>query len=351
MVEISVIVPIYNAEKFIKKCVKSILCQSFTNFEVILVDDGSSDASPSICDAFAKKDLRVKVIHKKNAGVSAARNTGIQAATGKFICFIDADDWYEKDALQILYLAQQVNDADLIYADVYNVNKKKKCYVHVFGKPFDLNGKDICYKLQLACVGYGYKPFPQKGWSISGVGSVWNKLYKTEIIKNNNLGYYFDTDEIYEDNLFTISYLNYADKVCYVNKPIYNYRQTSSSSIHRFRPQRRETSLKVFENTKALFNVKDKAFQKAFNILVIRQISEMLRVYFFNSQNDKSFFKKCSELKETISSKDYHDAICNVDLHKLNKPHKLTAITAKTGSPFIIWLGYILRSAFKRMIG
>lgn len=352
MVEISVIVPVYNAEKFIEKCVQSILDQSFVNLEAVLVDDGSSDASPDLCDAFAEKDSRVKVIHQKNAGVSAARNAGIQAASGRFVCFMDADDWYEKDALQILYQAQQVNDADLTYADVYHTNQRQKSYVHVFGEPFDLQGKDICYRLQLACVGYGYTPFPPKTWSISGLGSVWNKLYKLEIIRNHHLGYDFDTDEIYEDNLFTISYLKYADKVCYVNQPIYNYRQTAGSSIHRFRPQRSETSRKVFANTRAVFqNTEDEAFRKAFYILVIRQLSETLRVYYFNPQNDKSFSERCKELKETIRSEDYRDAICNVDLHKLIKPHKLTAITAKTGSPFVIWLGYVFRSAVKRMIG
>ena len=92
----SIIVPVYNVEQYLENCINSVLNQSYRNFQLILVDDGSKDSSGEICDRFAQKDSRVKVIHKPNAGVSAARNTGIDIATGQFICFIDSDDWIEK---------------------------------------------------------------------------------------------------------------------------------------------------------------------------------------------------------------------------------------------------------------
>ena len=93
----SIIVPVYNVEQYLENCINSVLNQSFRNFQLILVDDGSKDSSGEICDRFAQKDRRVKVIHKPNAGVSAARNTGIDIAAGQFICFIDSDDWIESD--------------------------------------------------------------------------------------------------------------------------------------------------------------------------------------------------------------------------------------------------------------
>lgn len=99
---ISVIVPVYNAEKYLDRCVESIVAQTYKNLEIILVDDGSTDNSPAICDAWAKKDSRIRVIHKKNGGVSSARNAGLDACTGDYIGFADADDWMEPDMYEVL---------------------------------------------------------------------------------------------------------------------------------------------------------------------------------------------------------------------------------------------------------
>ena len=99
---VSVIIPIYNVENFVEKCIESILFQTIQNLEIILVDDGSSDGSGDICDVYAKKDARIKVIHKKNGGVSSARNMGISNATGEYICFVDGDDFVADDYIEYL---------------------------------------------------------------------------------------------------------------------------------------------------------------------------------------------------------------------------------------------------------
>lgn len=107
----SIIVPVYDVEQYLENCINSVLNQSFRHFQLILVDDGSKDSSGEICDRFAQKDSRVKVIHKPNAGVSAARNTGIDIATGQFICFIDSDDWIESEYLQ--KIVDEIYDFDI----------------------------------------------------------------------------------------------------------------------------------------------------------------------------------------------------------------------------------------------
>ena len=116
--KISVIVPIYNVEKFLEKCIKSIVNQTYKNLEIILVDDGATDNSGKICDEFSKKDKRIKVIHKINGGLSDARNTGIQAATGKYISFIDSDDWIEDDLYENI-VKENVNDSDIITFGIF----------------------------------------------------------------------------------------------------------------------------------------------------------------------------------------------------------------------------------------
>ena len=129
---ISVIVPVYNVEKYIKKCLDSIIYQTYKNIEIILVDDGSTDNSGIICDVYKERDKRIKVIHKKNNGVSAARNTGIENANGKWISFVDSDDWIDKNYFEILISKIYNNDIDCIlccYNRVVKNNVEKVKYV------------------------------------------------------------------------------------------------------------------------------------------------------------------------------------------------------------------------------
>ena len=121
MKKVSIVVPVYNAEKVIGRCVESILSQDYTELEVILVDDGSRDSSPEILDGFAAKDPRVLCIHKENGGVSAARNTGLDRATGDFIQFCDADDWLAPEATKLLVRRAEDSAADLVVGDFYRV--------------------------------------------------------------------------------------------------------------------------------------------------------------------------------------------------------------------------------------
>ena len=110
---ITIIVPVYNVEKYIRECIDSLLNQTYKNLEIILVDDGSKDKSGEICENYANADSRVKVIHKENEGLGFARNTGLTVAQGKFVTFIDSDDWLENDALQLLYGALKKENADI----------------------------------------------------------------------------------------------------------------------------------------------------------------------------------------------------------------------------------------------
>lgn len=115
MAQVSIIVPVYQIEKYIRKCIESIQSQTFSDFELILVDDGSKDASGSICDEYAKKDNRIKVIHKKNEGVASARNEGIKLSKGKYVCFIDGDDWIEKFMIENCINRILDTEADVIF--------------------------------------------------------------------------------------------------------------------------------------------------------------------------------------------------------------------------------------------
>ena len=129
--QISVIIPVYNVEKYLSDCVESVLRQTYTDLEIILVDDGSKDASGRICDDYAKQDLRVRVIHKQNGGLSSARNAGIESANGQYLYFLDSDDWIAENAIELLYEAIKNTQSDLAlcnmqYTDVRGRNISKQ---------------------------------------------------------------------------------------------------------------------------------------------------------------------------------------------------------------------------------
>lgn len=124
--QISVIIPIYNVEKYLSDCVESVLKQTYTDLEIILVDDGSQDASGQICDDYAKQDSRVQVIHKKNGGLSSARNAGIDQATGQYFFFLDSDDWIAENALELLYKEIKSTGSDLALCNMQYVDEQGK---------------------------------------------------------------------------------------------------------------------------------------------------------------------------------------------------------------------------------
>lgn len=212
---ISVIVPVYNVEKYLDRCVQSILAQSFQEFELILVNDGSTDSSLEICQKYKEKDHRIILISQENKGLSAARNTGLRNIHGDYICFIDSDDFIEKDYLKLLYSNLKENDSDISMCEYFLTDEAGKQYSIVkLNEPegiSKLSGKGTFY--------YFYKD----NYEPNVV--AWNKLYKSSIFKNLRYkeGYYF------EDEFIALSLYYTAKSVSFLRLPLYNYVQRSGS--------------------------------------------------------------------------------------------------------------------------
>lgn len=212
---ISVILPVYNNEHFLPRSIDSVLEQSYSNIEVILVDDGSTDNSGKICNEYTKKDKRIKVIHKKNGGLSDARNIGMKQASGEYIMFVDADDWMPKDAVEKLYDAIVKNGADLSSGIIKEVfSRKKVAYEY---SP----SKSTVYD----CVGALRKlMYLHDGASNSASG----KLYKMNLFKNVK----YPVGKLYEDLGTTYKIFAKAKKIVLVDKIVYYYYQNSNSIMH-----------------------------------------------------------------------------------------------------------------------
>lgn len=208
---ISIIVPIYNVEDYLGKCIESIVCQTYKNIEIILVNDGSTDACGQICDKWEKLDNRIKVIHKENGGLSDARNAGLKNVNGEYIGFVDSDDWIEKDMYEIMLAELVDNKADVavcayreFYDDVQNISQNKGGNSFIFGAD---------QFLEQIIRGSTY--------------SVWKYLYKRNIIEKMT----FKKGVYYEDVLFTTEVMTKINRIVYIEKALYNYRKRIDSIV------------------------------------------------------------------------------------------------------------------------
>lgn len=274
---ISIIVPVYKVEKYLDRCLNSLVKQAYQNLEIILVDDGSPDNCPKMCDNWSKKDNRIKVIHKENGGVSSARNTGIECATGDYITFLDSDDYYSETFSNCLSFL----NGDNIYCFSYNSDQNglvKKIQPNIAwneGLNHDFN------KGKISTVIYN---------------SVWNKIFKTAFLKENNI--IFDTGfVIAEDLKFVLDCFVNDEKMNFINAAYYNYYQNSESVIHNVTFKKINDTLQVCEYAiKSLKNFKDKKTKTFIKKLISENLLTVLNRANSYTLEENNFIK--SELKK-----------------------------------------------------
>lgn len=215
---VSIIVPVYNCGEFIARCVDSLQKQSYGDLQIILVDDGSSDDAPAVCDSLAERDDRITVIHKSNGGVSSARNAGICAAKGEYVTFADADDYVNPDHIMTLYNIIQKHKCDVAmcsYLTESEVNcTQPKCNAHDYNEVCYGHDSAVCDLLAGGAVG----------------GYVWNKLYRKELLE----GVEFSSDiKILEDLLFNYNVFKNVKSAVFADTKSYHYIQRGQSAMHR----------------------------------------------------------------------------------------------------------------------
>ena len=281
--KISVIIPIYNVEDYLEQCVESILNQTYTNLEIILVNDGSTDSSGEICDRYKNIDKRIKVIHKENGGLSDARNYGIEASTGDYIAFLDSDDWADKKLYMTLYEIIKKNHADI------SVCNFKICYSDKDIEKQELN--------EVKC--YSNIEALERLYCNDAVTMVvaWNKLYKRKVI-----GYLrFPVGKIHEDEYLTPMIIYNANKISYINNELIYYRQRENSIMNKKFNIKRLDYLYVLESRMKFF--KENMLNELYKKNVCTYLEKVMEFYFHikNSEieNKKSIMKK---LKNKLSN-------------------------------------------------
>lgn len=315
MEKISVIVPIYNTEKkYLIQCINSIVEQDYKNIEVILVDDGSTNSAGEICDKYAEKDNRVRVIHQENQGVSVARNKGMDLATGKWIVFVDADDWLEKNNFSLVMKQIDGKEVDMVVWNLYmNYSTMQKIAENYHESFYTDSEKEISsIKLSLLrtfTIYNGEKNITSLVYPVC-------HLYRKEIIKNKDVK--FDPQfEQGEDKLFNYQYLSEIKTIMYLDLPLYHYRQHSLSVSHKFYEKHVDNTTRIL---KKYYEIEpkiqtDKEYKNTYNIRVAYLAWWLIRKYYLHK--DSTVKQPMKEYKKMLKSTPYVESIKALNITKM----------------------------------
>lgn len=266
--DFSIIIPIYNCEKYLSRCIDSVLNQNYNNFELILVDDGSTDNSGLICDEYSKKNSQIKTLHKTNEGVSKARNVGIENSKGKYIIFLDSDDYLSKDYFEeINKILTKFKNIELInfgfYSDVDDEN------LNTLSSDI-INYKDVMYKSHEEI-----KDDFVNLWDNTMLYNIWNKVYSSKIIKENNIK--FPDFNWGEDIQFNRDYLNVINSLYNSDKCFYHYvREREGAATKNYKPEIFETRKREFIEFNSYFDQWDIEKQAYYEFSCRRYIERVL---------------------------------------------------------------------------
>ncbi len=304
MSRVSIVVPVYNVERYLSQCIESLLSQTIKDFEILLIDDGSQDNSGLICDEYAKKDSRVRVCHKRNGGVSAARNTGIDMATGQYIMFCDSDDY--ADVKWCEELLKHIEE---------NPNSWCFCGCNVV----DANGEMLQHNCVFQESTYMTMPISNywDTYKTNYSALLWIRIFETSIIKEHGLR--FDEKmSLSEDVLFNLEYGAYCDKFAVVNLPLYNHRMYLNNEIEHLDgkiPKEMFYTNKRIYTAKRLFITEENS--KEFETdMFYRFIGDMKAIARDTNISNKVKLKK---LKEILYSREFGSAMKFADTRKESK--------------------------------
>lgn len=330
--KISIITPIFNAEKTIGKCIESQIEQTYRNIEIILIDDGSEDASSELCDKYKEHDNRIKVIHKKNEGVALARNEGIRLATGEWILFVDSDDFLEKDACYkfVAIIEEYEKKIDLIVASSYLISEdKKESTIIKYKNTTALDNKDKRKMINSI--------FISESKDFSYIGTPWAKLYNINFLRKNQIEFKPKL-QLGEDMNFNFQALYMAENVVFSPEIVYNYIICKSSMSNRFMEN-------MMEQFQLMFNEFEKntflqEFKKEYSYLVLRQLKKLERRYFFNKNNPNSSRENKKKYINLLNIHPYKEVIKKTrisDFHSITKKVYILALKMKWYELIKLW--------------
>lgn len=306
---VSIIIPVYNVEKYLPQCIESVLNQTYKNLEIILVDDGSHDNCGKICDDYAESDRRIKVIHKQNGGVASARNAGKSAAHGEWIYFIDSDDWIESNAVEKM-MNYASDDIDAVFCDYFNIGEKNYTEIKLkydTDSPLTVNIDHDDYSSLITYL--NSKPV------------VWNGIFRKNKVDTinfcQNVGYA-------DDLLFKFECFTKINKYVYLPALLYYYRITPNSYTHSYKDYMTEMFFSLYNELFKIIKKYNYPYdsQKYVNSLILSNLI-VIANNILNKENKISLLRKYRKLKDIINNDLYCQAINCFDKNTLNHSAKI----------------------------
>lgn len=241
-IKVSIIVPIYNVEEYLDRCMQSLLNQTLKEIEIIMVDDGSPDRCPQMCDEYAKKDSRIKVVHKKNGGLGYARNSGLDVATGEYVAFVDSDDYVSLDMYENLYKAIRKWNTQMVVCGYNQVRDKKSEKGIITEMPDAPKAIDAQGDYLTNIIGQ----LPETDKELYYCYCVWNVLYSNDVIQKNHIRFKSERVYVSEDILFQIEYASRISKVLLLPTAYYNYCYNSGSLTAKYDKKRFDKTIALY---------------------------------------------------------------------------------------------------------
>ena len=326
MAQVSIIVPVYQVEIYLRQCIDSILAQTFTDFELILVDDGSKDKSGEICDEYAGKDGRVRVIHKENGGLSDARNAGLEQAAGEYFMFVDSDDYIAPTMIERLYNSIQSESADIAACNFcYVFDKKEKKDFSTAMEAEVLQGSEIFY-YRKNDRSYGF-------WTVA-----WNKLYKSETFRNVR----FRFGKYHEDEFWANDIYQLEIRVATIPECLYYYRQRDNSIMGKESIARNLDILEALRERIYIYLEKQEYTDQAYKVLIYSlEYLDKCRRLITNGNEKKLFIQAEKQTKDIIQQ---------LKKRKLSKIKSVSLVFMEINPCFVFSVGIRFRALLERFL-
>ncbi|MFJ6920862.1 MAG: glycosyltransferase family 2 protein [Lactobacillus crispatus] len=333
---VSIVVPVYNVEKYLKKCIESLIDQTYQNIEILLVDDGSTDSSGKICDDYAKKYSFVYSFHKANSGLGFTRNYGLERINGEYVTFVDSDDYLGKDAIKRLVAGLDGKSIDTVIGGYSKVKDNGDVlYTREYTESIFRN-ENVYKKLFISMLGSS----PNKHDSIRP--SVWNVIYSKKIIEENKLHFVSERELISEDIVWDSDYYKYAKSAKIINSTEYYYRSNPTSLTKKYQPDRFEKSIYFFMymvDKLSKLNLANKSFTEA-----RLRLAKTLFINVRSSLSQLEFMpirKIIKNVREICSNADLNEVIKNYPIDKLAIRQRLFVLLIK--HKFILILSILIK--------
>ena len=307
--KVSVIIPIYNQEKYLNRCIDSLVNQNFDDYEIILVNDGSTDKTPLICDEYSQKYDFIKTIHKPNSGVSATRNVGIDAAQGEYVMFVDSDDFVTEDYISTMYNCQIENPDKFIVCNIYTKTEKQSLF-------------STCIKNSSETISFHDKSEYLFLYKTGLSGAPFNKIFLKSKIQENSLKFN-PSMSLGEDVLFVTKYYEYCNGYILLSKPLYYYEILSTGAVSKYRKDKFHQLLPIF-TCKIHLLTKDELAE--YCDIFLYTFSEALKNT-FDERNKDSFIQKIKYNNSILRSKEF--IFCLENASKKNESPKYIKLLQK----------------------